>query len=165
MAQTTEETMTTLTRFAAALLVAAASVLVVAPSAGAASNQDYIVVNTQDPGAVPDSPILDSGGAFESCTTVTDLWGIGEQIGPKKVIFIGEKQVNCTGGVVVIHYNAELNFSSGKRTSGNWFVVTEDTTLPGVSEGDGTVRGDNTRCTPISPSEFCILDTFSGTVS
>lgn len=154
-----------LTRITAALCLAAASVIAAAPSAGAAPDRDYFVVNTQDPNQLATSPIVESGGAFSTCTSVTDLEGLGEQIGPKKVIFIGEKQVNCAGGVVVIHYNAEINIASGKRTSGNWFVVTEDSTLQGATAGFGTVRGDNTRCEPITPSEFCILDTFSGYVS
>ncbi len=129
------------------------------PAATATPFEDYFVVNTQD---LPSSPIVEAGGAFTGCTSVTDLGVIGEQVGPQKVMFIGDKRVHCANGYVDIHYNATLNFSSGKRTSGHWFV--DASTVPGISDGFGTVRGDNTRCTPIAPSEFCILDTFAGDV-
>ncbi len=95
---------------------------------------------------------------------MTDLWGGGEQIGSRKVLFFGDKEVTCDGGVVVIHYVAEMNFQSGKRTSGYWYVISEDSTLAGATEGGGTVRGDNTSCTPAEPGGFCILDTFAGDV-
>ncbi|MGN6578198.1 MAG: hypothetical protein ACTHKG_21195 [Nocardioides sp.] len=130
------------------------------PSASAAPRGDYFVVNTQE----GSSPIVDAGGAFASCTSVTDLSAGGEQIGPRKVLYFGDKEVTCAGDVVVIHYVAEMNFESGKRTSGYWYVVTEESTLPGATEGGGTVRGDNTRCTPAAPGGFCILDTFAGDV-
>jgi hypothetical protein len=93
---------------------------------------------------------------------VLDLGGIAEQIGPRKVIFIGDKLVQCDGGEVVIHYNAVLN-ASGKKTSGHWFVV--DSTLPGVTSGFGTVRGDSSACEIADGSDGCILDTFAGEVS
>jgi hypothetical protein len=127
--------------------------------AQAAPARDYFIVNTgisETPGG--SSPIIESGGAFAGCTTVTDLSGGAEQITPRKVLFFGDKQVNCPGGTVTIHFVADINFQAGRKTSGYWFVV--ESTLPGVSEGGGTVRGDNTQCEP----QPCIQDVFRGTV-
>jgi hypothetical protein len=153
-----------LSRVIAAGLITAAAALAAAPSpaTAAAVKGDYFVVETRSES--PASTILDAGGSFDSCTSVTDLGGIAEQIGPRKWIFIGDKQVNCGADVVVIHYNAEQYGSSGKRTSGHWFIVTEESTLPGATEGFGTVRGDGTACTP-APDQFCIVDTFAGKTS
>lgn len=140
------------TAFVAAALIGGA-----APSS-AALHGDYFVVNTND----VTSPIIEAGGAFADCTAVTDLSASAEPIGPNRVLFIGDKLVECEGGEVVIHYNARINFSSGKKTFGHWFVV--DSTLPGVTEGSGTVRGDSSDCDP-GPEGFCILDVFAGEVS
>ena len=143
--------MTHLTRITTALLLISSLVFAVGASpANAAPGKDYFVVNTQDPASVVDSPIVEAGGVFSGCTTVTDLGGIAEQIGPSKVLFIGDKEVTCAGGSVVIHYNAVMNFKQGRKTSGHWFVV--ESTLPGVTDGFGTVRGDNAVCEPIAPS-------------
>jgi hypothetical protein len=128
-----------------------------APPATAAPHGDYFIVNTND----VTSPIVEAGGAFADCTSVTDVEGGVEQIGPRKLLFFGDKLVECDGGDVLIHFNATFNFNAGKKTRGHWFVV--ESTLPGVTEGFGTVRGDNSDCEP-GPEGFCILDVFEGDV-
>jgi hypothetical protein len=128
-----------------------------APPATAAPHGDYFIVNTND----VTSPIVEAGGAFADCTSTTELNGLAEQISPSKVLFIGDKLIECASGDVVIHYNATLNFNAGKKTRGHWFVV--ESTLPGVTEGFGTVRGDSSNCEP-GPEGFCILDVFEGDV-
>jgi hypothetical protein len=147
-------------RFAMAALVAATAVVGGAASASAGPHGDFFVVDTQFRTAPSD--IVDAGGAFANCTQVTDLVVGAEQIGPNKALFFGDKLVQCAEGTVTIHYNATFNFSGGKKTSGHWFVV--DSTLPGVTSGFGTVRGDNSACEVADDSDGCILDTFSGTV-
>lgn len=124
------------------------------------STRRLLVVDTQFRTAPSD--IVEAGGAFADCTQVTDLVVGGEQIGPNKVLFFGDKLVQCAEGTVTIHYNATFNFAAGKKTSGHWFVV--DSTLPGVTSGFGTVRGDNSACEVADYSDGCILDTFAGTV-
>ena len=145
----------------AVMLAAFAAVIATGISpASAAPKDDYFIVDTQFIDAPSD--IVEAGGAFSDCTQVLDLGGIGEQIGPRKVIFIGDKLVQCASGEVLIHYNATLNFESGKKTSGHWFVV--ESTVPGITDGFGTVRGDSSRCELVEGSEGCILDVFEGTV-
>jgi hypothetical protein len=150
--------MTPIIRPALASVAAVAAVIAGAQPATAAPHGDYFVVNTND----VTSPIIEAGGAFADCTTVTDLWGSAEQIGPNRLLFIGDKLVECDSGDVTIHFNATINFNAGKKTRGHWFVV--ESTLPGVTDGFGTVRGDNSHCDP-GPDGFCILDVFAGDVS
>ena len=149
--------MTRLVRPALATAFVVSMALYGAPPATAAPHGDYFIVNTND----VTSPIVEAGGAFADCTTVTDLFVAAEQIGPNRLLFIGDKLVECAEGDVTIHFNATFNFQGGKKTSGHWFVV--DSTLPGVTEGFGTVRGDGSRCEP-GPDGFCILDVFEGEV-
>jgi hypothetical protein len=78
-------------------------------------------------------PIVDTGGAFADCASVTDLGGVGEQFSPNRTMFIGDKLVQCEGGDVVIHYNASINGRAGKKTYGHWYGA--ESTLPGVSGG------------------------------
>ena len=134
--------------------------LVAAPAdARPASSPDWFVADTQFiEGAA--NPIVDSGGSFAGCTTVLDLWGGGEQTGRNSVVFFGDKEVTCPDGTVTIHYVAERNGWNTKRTSGYWYVV--DSTVPGITEGFGSVRGDASRCTPLPEAGGCILDTFAG---
>ena len=132
-----------------------------APPASAATGDDFFVVDTQFKQAP--STIIDSGGAFAGCTTVTDLGGTAEQIGPNQLLFTGDKRVNCPGGKVTLHYEAELNAASGKRTRGTWTITSS--TLEGATSGGGTVRGDSTDCTIEPGSEGCIIDTFAGTTT
>jgi hypothetical protein len=147
-------------RFAIAALLAATALVGGAASASAGPHGDFFVVDTQFRTAPSD--IVEAGGAFADCTQVTDLVVGGEQIGPNKALFFGDKLVQCAEGTVTIHYNATFNFAGGKKTSGHWFVV--DSTLPGVTSGFGTVRGDNSACEVANDSDGCILDTFAGTV-
>lgn len=143
-------------------LTTVGATLVAAPPAVArpASSPDYFVVDTQFiEGAA--NTIVDSGGSFAGCTTVLDLSGGGEQTGPRSQVFFGDKEVTCPDGTVTIHYVAERNGSGTRRTSGYWYVV--DSTVPGISEGFGSVRGDAARCTPLPEAGGCILDTFAGT--
>ena len=148
-------------RSVAAVVGLAAASAVLSPSpASAIPGDDYFVVNTQF-GAT--SPIVESGGAFADCYAVEDVGeGTAEFFSPNRVMYIGDKRVLCDGGEVTIHYNATQNLASGKRTSGHWFVV--ESTLEGVTDGFGTVRGDNSRCTPAPGTDFCILDTFAGDI-
>jgi hypothetical protein len=147
-------------RLAMVALAAATALVGGAGSASAGPHGDFFVVDTQF--RTTPSDIVDAGGAFAGCTQVTDLSNGGEQIGPNKALFFGDKLVECAGGTVTIHYNATFNFHGGKKTSGHWFVV--DSTLPGVTSGFGTVRGDNSACQVADDSDGCILDTFAGTV-
>lgn len=143
----------------AALAVATvAAPLAVGSPASAARSTDFFVVNTN---ASTGSPIVDSGGVFAGCTTVDDLWGAGDQIGPNRHVFFGDKRVNCGATWIDLHYVAQLN-GSGKFTDGDWFVI--DSNVPGGLEGGGTLRGDSRHCTPAPGGSFCILDTFTGTV-
>jgi hypothetical protein len=139
-------------------LAGTAAALAGALPASAAAQRDFFVVETQFQTAP--SPIVDAGGAFAGCTSVSELGGLGEQFTPNRVIFIGDKLIQCAGGDVVIHYNATINVSSSKKTYGHWFVV--ESTLPGITAGFGTVRGDSSRCQVAEGSGGCILDVFSG---
>jgi hypothetical protein len=147
-------------RSATAVLLAATALVGGAASAWAGPQGDFFVVDTQF--RTGPSDIVEAGGAFADCTQVTDLSNGGEQIGPNKGLFFGDKLIQCADGTVTIHYNAAINFASGKKTSGHWFVV--DSTLPGVTSGFGTVRGDSSACQVADDSGGCILDTFAGTV-
>ena len=147
--------------FAVAAVLAATALVGGASSASAGPHGDFFVVDTQFRSGPND--IVEAGGAFADCTQVTDLaLPGGEQIGPNKVLFFGDKLVQCAAGTVTIHYNAALNFSSDKKTSGHWFVV--DSTVSGITSGFGTVRGDSSACVVSDDSEGCILDTFAGVV-
>lgn len=142
-------------------LASTGTTVLVAGPAGArpASSPDFFVVDTQFiEGAA--NEIVDSGGSFEGCTTVSDLSGGGEQTGPNSVLFFGDKEVTCPTGTVVIHYVAELMGAGGHKTKGYWFVV--ESTVPSISEGFGSVRGDSAACTPSPEASGCILDTFAG---
>ena len=151
--------MTMLTRFAAALSLAAASVVTAAPSATAAPNEDFLVVDTQFfPGP---AAVVDAGGAFEGCWKVSDLWGTGIELPNGDVWFEGEKRVQCaSGSKVTVHYIARA-VEGG--TSGTWDIT--GSTLDGATTGGGTIVGDGTACTPAKNAGGCILDTFSGDVS
>ena len=155
-----EGKMNDISRLTVAAVLAATAVVGGASSASAGPHGDFFVVDTQFRAGPSD--IVDAGGAFADCTQVTDLASGAEQTGPNKVLFFGDKLVQCADGTVTLHYNAALNFSSGKKTSGHWFVV--DSTVPGITDGFGTVRGDNSACVIADDSEGCILDTFAGAV-
>ena len=147
-------------RLAVAAILAATALVGGASSASAGPHGDYFVVDTQFRAGPSD--IVEAGGAFADCTQVTDINAGGEQIGPNKGLFFGDKLVQCGDDTVTLHYNAAINFSSGKKTSGHWFVL--ESTVPGITEGFGTVRGDNSACVIADDSEGCILDTFAGVV-
>jgi hypothetical protein len=137
----------------------AAPALIAAPAS--AAGKDFFTVETQfwaDP-----SPIVASGGSFADCTSVTDLGGSFEQTGPNQGFFFGDKQVNCATGTVTIHYVVDFYGRDGRKTSGHWFVT--ESTVPGISDGFGTLRGDAARCQIADGSDGCILDAFAGTTS
>jgi hypothetical protein len=141
-------------------VVGASALTAPPPGARPAAAPDYFVVDTQFiEGA--DNEIVDSGGSFAGCTTVFDLWGGGEQTGPNSQVFFGDKEVTCPDGTVTVHYVAERKGSGTRRTTGYWYVV--ESTVPGISEGFGSVRGDASRCTPLPEAGGCIIDTFAGT--
>lgn len=103
------------------------------------------------------SEIIDATGPWSDCTGVLDLSNVANQVGPTTVQFSGEKQVICDSGDVVIHYDADLRFTSRRgKTFGTWSVVSS--THPGIEGGAGTVQGDPTGCTD------CIVDVFTGRV-
>ena len=145
---------------AVAAVLAATALVGGASSASARPHGDFFVVDTQFREGPSD--IVSAGGAFADCTSVTDVNAGGEQIGPKRVLFFGDKIVQCGDDTVTIHYNATINLSSSKKTSGHWFVA--ESTVPGITEGSGTVRGDNRACVVAVDSGGCILDTFAGAV-
>jgi hypothetical protein len=159
-ARTTEEPMTTLTRFAAALSLAAASIIVgSAPAANAQTGEDFFVLDTQfSPGP---TTVVDAGGAFEGCWKASDLWGSGIQLPDGTVWFEGEKRLQCASGAkVTVHYIVQ-QVPTG--TVGTWDVT--GSTLAGATSGGGTLVGDSTACTPERNAGGCILDTFAGDVS
>ena len=147
-------------RLAVAVVLTGTALVGGASSASAGPHGDYFVVDTQFRESPSD--IVDAGGAFAECTSVTDVNGGGEQTGPNKVLFFGDKLVQCGEDSVTIHYNATINLKSSKKTSGHWFVV--ESTVPGITEGSGTVRGDNSACVVAEDSDGCILDIFAGRV-
>jgi hypothetical protein len=152
--------MTTLTKIVAALSLAAASVVVVAaPPANALAGDDYFVVNTQFRNAP--SYIVDAGGAFDGCTSVSDLWGEATQLSPQRLQFRGEKRLSCNGGKVTVYY--EATSATGLVTTGTWSISAS--TLAGATSGGGSVHGDSKTCTIDRNSFGCILDTFAGDVS
>lgn len=140
----------------------AAVLLLAASTAGAATAADagvpppktgFTVVTS----FVGPSPIVEADGPWSDCTSVTDLSNYANQVGPTTVRFSGEKQVDCASGSVVIHYTADLRFTSQRgRTFGSWEVQTS--THPDIQGGAGTVKGDPASCTD------CIVDVFEGRV-
>lgn len=153
--------MTTLTRLAAALTVAAATVVAGgAPAANALAGDDYFVVDTQFRNSA--SSIIDAGGAFAGCTSVTDLRGEAVQLSPQRVLFRGEKRVSCGGGKrVTVYYEATT--ATGLVTIGTWTITSS--TLAGATTGGGSLHGDSKTCTLDKNSFGCITDTFAGDVS
>ena len=106
---------------------------------------------------VSESLIIEADGAWTGCTSVEDLAGTANDVGPRKVQFSGIKLVNCPDGDVVIHYDAVLNWRTEQgRTMGSWYVVSSEN--PAVNGGAGTVVGVSRGCVD------CIVDTFSGRV-
>ena len=142
-------------------LASTGTTVLVAGPAGArpASSPDFFVVDTQFiEGAA--NEIVDSGGSFEGCTTVSDLsGGAGDLLVPEEQDAVGAGLLAPTG-TVVIHYVAELMGAGGHKTKGYWFVV--ESTVPSISEGFGSVRGDSAACTLSPEASGCILDTFAG---
>lgn len=142
----------------AAAVVGLGLALAPLPATAASANSSF-TIDTQNVGGASD--IVAATGAFASCTEATDLSGFGNQIKPRKVQFSGEKLLTCGDSWVIVHYDATLNFSNGKRTFGTWFIV--DSTLEGATSGGGRLAGDSTACVPVV--DFCILDHFWGKVS
>lgn len=106
------------------------------------------------------SPIMKADGVWTGCTEGVDLYGVGSQISPTRVVFSGQKEVVCPDGNVVIQYSAVMNFASTDhsfgKTSGDWQSVESDN--PWINGGAGTVRGTSRNC------DDCIVDTFSGRI-
>lgn len=152
-----EETMSVLLRAACSALAAGALAVVTstAPAGAAALKGDYLVVDTQGTGT---SDVVAAGGRFDGCSTVTDLANNVEVV-RNKTYFTGDKQVSCASGDLVLHYAV---VAANKKTHGTWFVL--DSSVPGITEGGGRLDGTVLRCTPDPGSEFCILDTFVGTL-
>ena len=146
---------------AAAVLAAAAAIAVPSGSWAAQDSATSFVVNTQI--GLPTSPIVAATGPLSTCTTATEHAG-GQAIptGPRSLLFVGTKTLDCANGTVTIAYQATINTASGRKTFGTWSVV--DSTLPGVEFGGGRVAGDNARCELLAGAEGCILDTFTGGV-
>lgn len=138
-----------------ALIALSLLALAAAPASATALKGDYLVVDTQGTGT---STIVEAGGAFAGCTAVTDLVNNQEFVAPK-TYFTGDKLISCPDGELVIHYAVVL---ANKKTHGTWFVV--DSTIPGITEGFGSLDGNALRCAPAPGAEFCILDTFVGTL-
>ena len=143
---------------------AVAAVAVVAVPGAAQAAQDSatsFVVNTQFRSGP--SPILSATGPLATCTTATENEGSQAiPTGPRTVLFVGTKTLDCADGTVTIAYQATINNSSGRKTFGTWSVI--DSTLPGVEYGGGRLVGDAARCELLPGSEGCILDTFTGHV-
>ena len=145
-------------------LVATATAVVTSMVGGTASaavgEATSFVVDTQFVDGPSD--VVAASGPLAACTQVLDSGGVATAVGPRKVQFSGEKTLLCDGGDVVIHYDAVINAEGGRRTFGDWYVVSS--TLDGVEGGSGTVKGDNRTCTVDEGSGGCITDTFSGRV-
>ena len=129
-----------------------------APAAGAIGTPTTFVIDTQFVDAPSD--IVSATGDLASCTKATELDNVATQITRNRVQFSGEKALTCGAYEVVIHYDAQVNAASGRRTFGDWYVVSS--TRPGVDGGSGTVKGDGRGCTLQEGSDGCITDTFAG---
>jgi hypothetical protein len=150
----------TLTKASIAMIAASALVTVPGHAQAAKGTKASFTVNTQfspDP-----SPIVAATGPFTACTTVTDLGGNAVDTGPSTVLFTGTKRVNCAGGTVLVAYEARLNLAAGRKTFGTWTIL--ESTLPGVEDGGGRLKGDSGRCEILPGGDGCILDVFSGHV-
>jgi hypothetical protein len=150
----------TLTKAFIVLLAASALVTLPGSALAAKGTKASFTVSTQF--SPEPSPILAATGPFTACTTVTDLGGDAADIGPNKVLFTGEKRLNCDGGTVVLAYEARLNLAAGRKTFGTWTIL--ESTLAGVETGGGRLKGDAARCEILPGSEGCILDVFTGHV-
>ena len=136
----------------------ALGVAAAAPASGAIGTPTTFVIDTQFVDGPSD--IVSATGGLASCTEVVDLNGTATQVTRTKVQFSGEKELSCGRYEVVIHYDAQLNGEAGRRTFGDWYIVSSN--LPGVEGGSGTLKGDSRTCTPVEGSGGCITDTFTG---
>jgi len=128
------------------------------PASGAIGTPTTFVIDTQFVDGPSD--IVSATGGLASCTEVVDLNGTATQITRTKVQFSGDKELSCGRYEVVIHYDAQMNGEAGRRTFGDWYVVSSS--LPGVDGGSGTLKGDSRTCTLDEGSGGCITDTFTG---
>jgi hypothetical protein len=146
---------------AGAVLATAAAIAVPSASWAAQDFATSFVVNTQFRSGP--SPIIAATGPLATCTTVTENEGAQAiPTGPRSLLFVGTKTLDCANGTVTIAYQATINTASGRKTFGTWSVV--DSTLPGIAFGGGRLTGDSTRCELLAGSDGCILDTFTGRV-
>ena len=136
----------------------ALGVVSAAPASGAVGTPTTFVIDTQF--APAPSDIVSATGDLASCTQAVERNAVATQLTRNRVQFSGEKVLTCGSYEVVVHYDAELNAAAGRRTFGDWYVVSS--TLPGVDGGSGTVKGDGRTCTPQEGSDGCITDTFTG---
>ncbi|HUW16687.1 MAG TPA: hypothetical protein VMW94_06385 [Actinomycetes bacterium] len=131
------------------------------PAWGASGSKTSFTVDTQFLDAP--SEIVAATGPLAACTAVESLSNEVAQTSPNRLEFSGQKVLICGEGQVLISYAARFNMPSGYRTFGTWTIV--ESTLPGVTTGGGTLKGDNRDCTLLPDSGGCILDEFVGTVS
>lgn len=131
------------------------------PAWGASGTKTSFTVDTQ----FVDGPsaIVTATGPLAACTAVDSLSNDVAQTSPTRLEYSGEKRLRCGEFQVLISYEARFTMPSGYRTFGTWTIV--ESTLPGVTGGGGTLKGDNRRCTLQPESDGCILDDFAGTVS
>jgi hypothetical protein len=147
-------------------LAAVAAVGLSAP-AQAAGTRTSFTVDTQF--VAGDSMIVAASGPLATCTSVSDASNEPQGRTHSQALFTGNKILHCGESTVVIGYEAFISFpappaSGGAFTThGKWWV--EESDLPGVTSGGGTLMGDSRRCELAAGSEGCILDTFMGSVS
>lgn len=146
---------------ASPLLAITSLLLPAAASAAPDAERTVLVVDTQFREGASD--VVSATGPLSGCHSVLDLESGAEQVGPVRTTFTGVKEIQCGGGSVVVGYEATLNFQADRKTSGTWWVI--ESTLPGVTSGGGTLKGDAARCEPEPGAEGCILDVFRGSVS
>ena len=153
--------MTSVGRAAAAVTLGLAVLAATGPAWGASGTRTSFTVDTQFVAAP--SAIVAATGPLAACTAVESLSNDVVQTTPNRLVFSGEKLLICGDAEVLISYEARFTLPSGYRTFGTWTIV--ESTLPGVTSGGGTLKGDNRSCTLIPGSDGCILDDFVGTVS
>ena len=119
-----------------------------------------LVVNTLIGGS-GESPVLEATGAFSGCVTVTQLDEDNAFV-RGTAVFRGHKQIDCTGGTILVAYNATFD-KQLPGTRGSWRVVEGTGEYLGVA-GGGRLAGDDTMCDPMG-TDGCVLDTFTGVLT
>jgi hypothetical protein len=154
-----------MSRSAIALGICSAAGLILLPTSAAAAgpagpNAVTMVVKTIfDP--AQDSVVLEATGAFSECTTVTQLAEANKFV-RGTAVFSGLKQINCSGGTIVLAYSATFD-KTLPGAHGSWHVVGGTGAYAGLN-GGGRLTGDDYACDPTG-SDACVLDTYTGTLS